>query len=337
MGERKKLGVVLFQLGGPDSLEAVRPFLYNLFCDPDIIELSLGRFGALPQKALAKYIVWRRAPHVREAYARIGGRSPIRLLTERQARALEKALRPHFDVKVVVAMRYWRPFTSQAIRELEVFAPDELVLLPLYPQYSRATTGSSLHEWERCLASGPLGNLPAGIIRDFRVHPDYIGAVVERINLSLVHFRGSAQPHLIFSAHGLPVSLIARGDPYQEQIEETVRRVMQEGSWKIPHALCYQSKVGRREWLGPSLIATLESLATQGVRQILVVPISFVTEHIETLDEINHEAREIALRAGVEKFEMMPALGDSPRFISALADLVLQAAATRPSVTSAKA
>jgi ferrochelatase len=318
---KKKISVVLFQLGGPDSSDAVEPFLYNLFCDPDIINF----FGAwFARRPLARYIARNRASVVREHYDAIGGHSPIRLLTERQARALEAALAPHCDARCFIAMRYWDPLTAKAAAEVNAAGNSELVLLPLYPQYSFATTSSSLKEWKRVYHSN--GNAPrTRTIEKFFDHPLYIQSVAEKIALTLTHFDEPDHAHIVFSAHGLPLSLIERGDPYAKQVEETVRLVMQRGAWKNQHTLCYQSKVGRREWLSPSLTETIERLAGTGEKHLLIVPIAFVTEHIETLHEINIEAREESHKLGVEQFEMMPAVGDSPTFISALADLVLKA------------
>lgn len=319
MADRKKVGVVLFQLGGPDSREAVEPFLYNLFCDPDIIDFPLAWIA---RKPLARFIARRRAPKVAEKYAEIGGASPIRLLTERQAQALESALRPHVEPFVLVAMRYWHPFTEEAVEQMAGWALDELVLLPLYPQYSRATTGSSLNEWRRRY---PDARLPVRLVKEFYDHPLYLDAVVEKINLSLTHFDERERAHLIFSAHGVPMSFIAGGDPYQKQVEATVRLVRERGGWSNPWTLCYQSKVGPQRWLEPSLDATIQRLAAEKCGDVLVIPIAFVSEHIETLHEINIETREEAERLGIGHFEMMPAVNDSPRFIAALADLVLQA------------
>ena len=323
MTEKKKVSVVLFQLGGPDTPEAVEPFLYNLFCDPDIIDF----FGAwFARRPLARYIARSRAGVVREHYNAIGGQSPIRLLTERQARALEKALAPHFDARCFTAMRYWNPLTAEAAAKVNAAGAGDLVLLPMYPQYSFATTSSSLKEWNKVFR--PNGNAPQTYtIENFFDHPLYIQSVAEKIALSLTHFDEPERAHIVFSAHGLPLSLIERGDPYARQVEETVRLVMQRGGWKNAHSLCYQSKVGRRKWLTPSLSETLERLAGSGEKHLLVAPIAFVTEHIETLHEINMEAREEAHKLGVEQFEMMPAVGDSPTFISALADLVIQSMA----------
>ena len=321
---KKRIGIVLFQLGGPDTLDAVRPFLYNLFCDPDII--PLGPLGGVFRKPLAWWIARRRSGYVGHHYAEIGGGSPIRLLTVRQARALATALSPHVDPTIAIAMRYWHPLTEEAAALIRSAPLDELVLLPLYPQYSIATTGSSLKEWSRWYQP-ERPPLPLHVVENFHNHPRYIDAVCDRIALSLTHFDRPSAAHLVFSAHGLPMSLIEQGDPYQRQVEATTRLVMKRafarGFASNPHTLCYQSKVGRQKWLEPSLTATLERLARAGTPHILVVPIAFVTEHIETLHEINIEAREEVMRLGVEQFEMTAALGDSPRFISALADLVL--------------
>ena len=315
---KTKLGVVLFQLGGPDSPEAVEPFLYNLFCDPDIINFPLAWMARRP---LAWWIARRRAQVVREHYEAIGGQSPIRLLTERQARGLEGALADDFDVRCWVAMRYWHPLTSEAAAAVRATPLDHLVLLPLYPQYSFATTASSFKEWDRVYRPGAQAP-PVRVIEEFHTHPLYLQAVAERIATSLSHFDEPSRVHLVFSAHGLPLSLIERGDPYQRHVQETVRAVLAQGGWPNAHTLCYQSRVGRQKWLEPSLHDTMERLARQGEKHLLVVPIAFVTEHIETLHEINMETREQAAAAGVEQFEMAAAVGDSPLFINALADLV---------------
>lgn len=319
MTEKKKIGVVLFQLGGPDSPEAIEPFLYNLFCDPDILDLPLGWLARRP---LAKWISMRRSKKVATAYAEIGGKSPIRYLTERQALALERALSPQVNARVTVAMRYWHPFTADAAAILERDPPEAIVLLPLYPQYSRATTGSSLKEWQR---RWRRSDIPTHTVERFYDHPLFLDAVVEKINLSLTHFARPEQAHLVFSAHGLPLSFVERGDPYARQVEETVRLVMARGGWANGHVVCYQSKVGRQKWLEPSLDDTVENLGESGVKHVLVVPISFVSEHIETLHEINIETREEAEESGIEQFEVMPALNDSPLFVAALTDLVLRA------------
>jgi protoporphyrin/coproporphyrin ferrochelatase len=316
---QKKIGVVLFQLGGPDRPDAVEAFLYQLFCDPDIINFPLA---FLARKPLAKLISSARARVVSEHYQTIGGASPIRALTELQAHALEESLRPYADAKVVVAMRYWHPFTNEAIAALKDMALDELVLLPLYPQYSFATTRSSLKEWNRLYT--PNG-VRVRVIENFHKHPSYIAAMVERIESAMDGVTKPDELFMVFSAHGLPMSLIKKGDPYQRHIEETGQLIRTKGKWPNRHVLCYQSRVGPQKWLAPSLTDTIQRLAGEKVRRMLIVPLSFVTEHIETLHEINIEARELAKSLGVEEFRMMPALNDSALFIGALTELVLRA------------
>jgi len=328
---KKRVGIVLFQLGGPDSLEAVEPFLLNLFLDPDII--PLGPFGLL-RRPIAKLISSRRSIPVAGRYAEIGRRSPIGALTERQRVRLLAAVSPYIDAVAVTAMRYWHPFTTEAVDALRTATRlDEIVLLPLYPHYSYATTLSSLKEWRRVADQGKWGQTggkpPERTINDFHDHPLYIQALVQRIGSILRQFLDSSRIHLVFSAHGLPMSLVEKGDPYPKQIEETVRLVCELGAkqypgWPKAHLVCYQSRVGPAKWLQPPLTGTIERLGHEGVKEMLVVPISFVTEHIETLHEINIEAREEAEGLGIETFRMMPAVGDSPLFIAALKDLVLQ-------------
>ena len=338
MAGKKRVGIVLFQLGGPDSLEAVEPFLLNLFLDPDII--PLGPLGIL-RRPIAKLISTRRTPHVAGKYAEIGKRSPIGALTERQRVRLRDALSHYLEPVIFTAMRYWHPLTGEAADALRKVGPlDEIVLLPLYPHYSYATTLSSLKEWRRVYGEAD-GGPPVRTIDHFYDHPLYIRALVQRIGSMLRQFADSSKIHLLFSAHGLPMSLVKKGDPYPEQIGATVRMVCELGAreypgWPRTHLLCYQSRVGPSKWLQPPLTETIERLGHEGVQEMLVVPISFVTEHIETLHEINIEAREDAKKAGVEKFRMMPAVGDSPLFIAALRDLVLQAVGMegRPSFES---
>ena len=323
----KKISIILFQLGGPDGQAAVEPFLYRLFCDPDIINFP-GAF--LARKPLAKLISTARSKIVRQHYAEIGGGSPIRRLTEQQAAALQLEVRPYISARTIVAMRYWYPDTQEAIATLQSAPYDELVLLPLYPHFSFATTGSSLKEWNR-LYKPPV---PVHLVDHFYDHPDYIAAIVERVNSVLQRLSNPDEVHLLFSAHGLPLTLVEKGDPYPKQIQETVQLVMQLGSWPNPHSLGFQSKVGPQKWLQPSLDETIDRLAQSGVKRLLVIPVSFLTEHIETLHEINIEAREHAESLGITEFYMMPALNDSPLLIRALADLVLRAVGKRDGVSS---
>ena len=312
----RRIGVVLFQLGGPDTLEAIEPFLFNLFCDPDIIDFPFARIG---RKPLAKLISSTRARKVQHHYATIGGGSPIRRFTEQQARALQRKLADSgLDAHCFVAMRYWHPFTAQAIEQLRDARCDEVVLLPLYPHYSSTTTGSSLNEWRRLFQD----DIAVHCIETFYRHELYLQALVEKIDEALARFSDPERPEIVFSAHSVPVAVIQKGDPYQRQIEETVELLMQHGGWANGYRLCYQSKVGASKWLQPSLHTALRELATEKAREVCIVPVSFVSDHVETLGEIDHEARAEAAKLGIERFEMTSGLNDSPTFIAALADLV---------------
>jgi len=311
---------VLFQLGGPDTLEAIEPFLYNLFCDPEIIDFPFARIG---RKTLAKLISTTRAKKVRHHYAVIGGGSPIRKFTERQARALELELvKAGLDARCFVAMRYWHPFTADSVRELRAAQCDEIVLLPLYPQYSATTTGSSLNEWHRYFHD----DIPVHCVETFYRSKLYLAALVEKIDDALARFPDPEQAEIVFSAHSIPLSVTENGDPYQQQTEETVELVMQRGGWRNHHRLCYQSKVGASKWLQPSLHRALRDVAAEGIKKdVCIVPISFVSDHVEPLAEIDHEARKEAAQLGIERFEMTSGLNDSPTFIAALAELVTTA------------
>jgi protoporphyrin/coproporphyrin ferrochelatase len=312
----RRIGVVLFQLGGPDTLEAIEPFLFNLFCDPDIIDFPFARIG---RKPLAKLISSTRARKVQHHYATIGGGSPIRRFTEQQARALQRKLAASgWDARCFVAMRYWHPFTAQAIEQLRDARCDEVVLLPLYPHYSSTTTGSSLNEWRRLFQD----DIAVRCIETFYRHELYLQALVEKIDEALARFSDPERPEIVFSAHSVPVAVIQKGDPYQRQIEETVELLMQRGGWTNGFRLCYQSKVGASKWLQPSLHTALRELATEKAREVCIVPVSFVSDHVETLGEIDHEARSEAAQLGIKRFEMTSGLNDSPTFIAALADLV---------------
>jgi ferrochelatase len=317
----KKTAVVLFQLGGPDSLEAIESFLYNLFMDPDIIDFP-GAF--LVRRPLAKLISSRRSVKVAENYKQIGGKSPIRNLTQRQASALESALRlQNIDARVFIAMRYWNPMTKEVVEEIKLGIFEQVILLPLYPQFSQATTLSSMNEWKQeTKKQGCV--IPTKLICCYPSQPLFVDALVENINSALARFYkiASTDIDLIFSAHGVPVSYIKRGDPYQLQIEETVRCIVERGKWNSPYTLCYQSKVGLLKWLKPSLIDTVEHLADKDRKHLLVIPVAFVTDHIETLHEINIDVRRHAMAHGVKQFELTPALNDHPKFIQCLAELV---------------
>lgn len=317
----RRVGVVLFQLGGPDTLEAIEPFLFNLFCDPDIIDFPFARIG---RKPLAKLISSTRARKVEHHYATIGGGSPIRRFTELQARALQSELAGlGLDAHCFVAMRYWYPFTAEAIEGLRVAECDEVVLLPLYPQYSTTTTGSSLKEWQRLFCD----DVPVHCVERFFRHEMFLDALIEKIEQALARFPSPERAEIVFSAHSVPLAVIDKGDPYQREIEETVGLLMERGKWKNRHHLCYQSKVGASKWLQPTLRQTLQSLAAERVREVCVVPIAFVSDHVETLGEIDHEARQFAASVGFTQFEMSAGLNDSPKFICALGQIVMEALA----------
>jgi ferrochelatase len=322
MAAKKRVGVVLFQLGGPDSPNAVEPFLRNLFMDPDII--PMGPLGFL-RAPLARYISRKRSVPVTGRYAMIGRRSPIAILTERQRVKLTAALTPYVDPVVVTAMRYWKPRTEDAVAALRAAGPlDEIVLLPLYPHYSYATTLSSMKEWQRVYGN-PAGRPPEHAVESFYNHPSYIQAVVQKIGVCLRQFPDSSRIHLLFSAHGIPLSLVEKGDPYPKHVAETVRLVNEEGNkhyanWPKNRLLCYQSRLGPMKWLEPSFLGT-GGWATRP--ENADGAISFVTEHIDAA-RINIDGRIDAKRWGIRRFRMMPAVGDSAPFIAALQDEVLK-------------
>jgi ferrochelatase len=320
----EKIGIVLLNLGGPDSLEAVEPFLYNLFCDPDIIDFP-GSF--LFRKWLARLISSKRHPRIQEQYKKIGGKSPLKEFTLSQARLLEEKLNKKFPARVFVAMRYWHPFTSEALDEIEREGIKKVILLPLYPQYSKATTGSSLKEWKKQLAArGGINGLEWNAVEHYCDFPPFIDAFVERINQSLEKFpaekRGAV--HILFSAHGTPMKLVKQGDPYSQQVSKTVKAVIKRGGFTQDFSLCYQSKVGPQKWLTPSTPETIEKLAAEGVKQMLAVPIAFASDHLETLFEIGMEFKRLSKEKGVEQFEVTEGLNYSEKFIDALAQIVIQ-------------
>ncbi len=317
----EKIGVVLMNLGGPDSLDAVEPFLYNLFCDPDIINFP-GSF--LVRKWLAKLISSKRHPRIQEQYKQIGGKSPLKEFTLGQAKLLEEKLNEKFPARVFAAMRYWHPFTEEVLDELEREKITKVILLPLYPKFSKATTESSLKEWKRQLELRGNTEIEWTLVEHYYDFPPYIDACVERVNQGLEKFPAEKRDEvdILFSAHGTPMKLVREGDPYSGHICETVSAVMERGGWQNAHHLCFQSKVGPQKWLTPSTPDTIEDLAKKGSKLMLVVPIAFASDHLETLFEVGIEFRHLAEKAGVEQFEVTEGLNYSPKFIDALAQLV---------------
>lgn len=309
-----KTAVLLLQMGGPDSLEAIEPFLYNLFSDRDIIRIG----PAFIQPLIARFISRRRAKKVREYYRQIGGGSPIRRLTEEQAVELEKALGDHY--RCFVAMRYSKPDTADALTAIRREGIKRIIALSLYPHFSRATVGSSINELERELkkSDAPF-NL--SYIRQFYDNPAYIDALSEKIERGLTLFADRNGVQLLFSAHGLPQSFIDSGDPYLDHIQATVKLVM-ERFGGISHHLSFQSRAGPVKWLEPSTEAKIAELAANGCKNLLMVPLSFVSDHIETLYEIDIQYRDEAEKLGITDFKRTEALNSSPAFINCLAELV---------------
>jgi ferrochelatase len=318
-----RTGVVLTNLGGPDEPRAIRPFLENLFSDPVILSIRPGFL----RRFVARKIAERRAPKVAKDYARIGGASPLPARTEEQARALEAALEARAPGRfaVAVAMRYWRPTSDDAVARLRARGAERFLHLPLYPQESAATTGSSSTDLRRAIGEGaPAAALAE--VRSYHLRPGYVAAVRRTVDEGLADLRarGGEEPHVLFSAHGLPERFRKAGDPYVGQVEETFRAAA--AGRAEPCSLSFQSKVGPVAWVGPATDATIERLAAEGVRSLLVVPLGFVSDHFETLYEIDLLYGELARSLGIERFARAPSLNARPDFVAALAELALGAA-----------
>lgn len=324
-----KVGVLLLNLGGPETLDDVQPFLFNLFADPDIIRLP--RLFRFLQQPLAKLISTLRAPKSKEAYASIGGGSPLRKITDDQALALKRALEAKgLSSNIYVGMRYWYPFTEEAIQQIKKDGITRLVVLPLYPQFSISTTGSSISVLEQTFREDAyLSRLPVSIINSWYQREGYIRSMADLIEKELESFSEPREAMIFFSAHGVPVSYVENaGDPYRDQMEECIFLIMQELKARgisNEHALAYQSRVGPVQWLKPYTDEVLVELGQKGVKSLLAVPVSFVSEHIETLEEIDMEYRELALESGIKNWARVPALGLTPSFIMDLADAVIEA------------
>lgn len=312
-----KLGVVLFQLGGPGDGTTLERFLTDLLGDPYMVDIPMGPFRPLLARALARL----RAPRVARQYAAIGGSSPIHKLTRRQAAALEKELTSLFDVRVEVAMRYCHPDARAAAEALAAFAPDLVVLLPLYPQYCRVTTASSMAAWEKVAHLLPSSAKQVWIL-SYPDHPLYVEALVDTIRRGLEGLVEPEKVHLLFSAHALPAGLVEKGDPYRGEVERTVAAVMARSRLANPFSLAFQSRVGPIRWAGPPIERELRRLIRAGADCVLVVPVSFVCDHLETLYELGVKWATWAHEAGIRCYRVAPALNDSPTFIRALAALV---------------
>jgi ferrochelatase len=319
---KRRVAIVLFNLGGPDRPESVRPFLVNLFTDPAIL-----RVPSFIRPWLGRLIAWRRTKPAMENYAVIGGRSPLRELTEEQGRALDAALAsdPGIEVRSFVAMRYWHPLSDETARAVRDWAPDEVLLFPLYPQFSTTTTGSSIAAWDEACRGIGL-SVPTTTLCCWHSDGGFAAATARLVQESYARARAElpadVKLRILFSAHGLPESIIAAGDPYQWQVERTVAAVVERLDIDdLDHLVCYQSRVTPQKWIGPSTEDEIERAAAEKVA-ILICPIAFVSEHSETLVELDVEYREEADHLGIPGYFRVPAQNSDPAFIAALADLV---------------
>ncbi|ESQ85618.1 hypothetical protein AEAC466_00155 [Asticcacaulis sp. AC466] len=319
-----KVAVLLFNLGGPKAPEDVQGFLYNLFADRNIINLPFGL-----RQGVASLISSRRAESARKNYAYMGGGSPILAETQAQADALQAYISrtKGIEAKVFIGMRYWHPFIEETVKEIEAWNPEEIVLLPLYPQFSSTTTLSSFQAFKKAYK----GAAKVSAVCCYADNDYFIKAHADMIAAKLKTIKDPVNYRLLFSAHGLPESIIQRGDPYKEQVEACVARIMTSLGGAVEHTICYQSRVGPMKWIGPSTDATIEKAGKDG-KSIILVPIAFVSEHIETLVELDIEYAHLASGAGVKDYIRLPALGIDPNYIKALNDEILKAIGSKSSV-----
>ncbi len=312
------IGVVLLNMGGPEKLADVEPFLFNLFADRNIIRLSPFPFL---QKFIARKIARKRAVKSRKSYELIGGSSPLARITAEQGKALAKQLTPHGRFLVGAVMRYWRPRADETLAKLAAHGVRRLVALPLYPHYSKATSGSSFKDLRRAVAESATP-FELAVINAWPDQPDYVAALAETIRQGLQRFDAPEQVTVVYSAHSLPVSFIVEGDPYLDHISRTIAAVERETG--ITGKLCFQSRSGPVKWLTPSTQEMIRELADQRVKNILMVPISFVSDHVETLYEIDIQYRDLANAYGIRLMRTAVPNAD-PRFIAGLTKLVLDA------------
>ena len=322
-----RVGVLLMNLGGPERIKDVGPFLYNLFSDPEIIRLPIPVF----QKPLAWLISTLRSGKSQKAYKSIGGGSPLRRITEQQARELQSQLRERgIEATSYVAMRYWHPFTESAVADIKADGIEQVVVLPLYPHFSISTSGSSFRELSRLRkADEVFQKLSIRCIRSWFDQSGYILAMAELIQKQILACNSPENVHICITAHGVPKSYVEdAGDPYKDEIENCSILIIDQLDkllgYTNPYTLSYQSRVGPEEWLQPYTENVLENLGKSGVRELVIVPISFVSEHIETLQEIDIEYRDIAIKNGISNFRRVPALNTYSVFINGLADLVAE-------------
>ncbi len=319
MADQSKLAVVVFNLGGPDSLDSVRPFLFNLFKDPAII----GAPGPV-RWLLAQWISWKRAPVARDIYRQIGGRSPLVELTRAQTEALETVLSKDGETRIFIAMRYWHPMSDEAAAAVKAFDPDEIVLLPLYPQFSTTTSQSSLDDWHRAAAAAGLAK-PTRAVCCAPDEEGFIRAQARLVRAAVDEAGAGGKPRVLFSAHGLPKRIIEGGDPYAWQVARTAEAIVAAlDIADLDWVVCYQSRVGPLEWIGPDIEDELKRAAADRV-PVVVTPVAFVSEHSETLVELDIEYGKAARDLGIPAYIRVPAVGTAPEYIGGLATLVREA------------
>ena len=318
-----KLGVLVFNLGGPESLRDVKPFLYRLFSDPEIIRIKWSPL----RKAVAYTIATLRKKKSQGYYSLIGGGSPLRRLTEEQAAALEKELKNRgLDAQTFVGMCTWKPFLGDAVERVAQSGVDRLVILPLFPQYSFTTTRAGSEALRRLIAARPaMKALNISWISTWAEHPTYIESMASFISKELAKFNEADKVQLLFSAHSIPESYVREGDPYLDQTKASVERIMDRLGRRNPYQLSFQSKIGPVKWLEPATNTVIMDYGKRGIQNVLVVPISFVSEHIETLYELDILYQKVAKDAGIPNFRRVPAANSDPTFIRALADIVQEA------------
>ena len=313
-----KKAIILFNLGGPDKLENVEPFLFNLFNDPAILNLP-----TLLRYPLAKLISNRRAPVAKKIYAELGGSSPILRLTKEQSSALEIKLnqtQEEDEYKCFIIMRCWHPRAKDVIKDVQLYNPNEVVLMPLYPQYSAATSGSSIKEWKDVCKKNKY-HVKTSTICCYPTDQNFINAHTKEIKKKIKNLKNFK---LIFSAHGLPEKNIKKGDPYQWQVEQSVKKIVESlNDENLDWILSYQSRVGPLKWIGPSTETTIIENSKIG-KHIVLVPIAFVSEHSETLVELDIEYKEIADANGCKNYTRVPALGINEDFIKAMSELIIK-------------
>ena len=323
-----RTAVVIFNLGGPDRPEAVRPFLFNLFNDPMIL-----RQPAPLRWLLAKIITARRTPVARRIYDRIGGKSPILPLTKEQAEALQRILGPTDRIRVFVAMRYWHPLSEECIAEVKTYGADRVVLLPLYPQYSTTTTGSFLQVWRTAARKAGLAADTTAVCC-YPTEAGFIDGLTRLTRDGIEKAAAHGTPRILFSAHGLPEKFIADGDPYRDQVERTVAATVEAlGIDGLDYVICYQSRVGPVQWLRPYTDTEIRRAGADGV-PVVVVPVAFVSEHSETLVELDMDYADLAKDSGVSTYVRVPTVGTDATFIEGLATLVRCALASDAALIS---